>query len=102
MPDALPSISTSRGWTTIASATAGFVTAMRVTSNGVVSTVERPAVRTTRSKPLASVACAAGAGATGSRRPAAAPRCCAVGCVTEAEGERGLRLAPRSTMQSDR
>ena len=54
----MPSISTSRGWTTTASATAGFVTAMRVMSNGVLSTVERPAVRTTRSKPLLSVACA--------------------------------------------
>ena len=41
---------------------------MRVTSNGVLSTVERPAVRTTRSKPLASVACAA-----------AAPPCAAIG-----------------------
>ena len=59
MPALLPSISTSRGWTTTASATAGFVTAMRVTSNGVLSTVERPAVRTIRSKPLVSAACAA-------------------------------------------
>src|SRR6266508_3971480 len=60
VPAALPSISTSRGWTTTASATAGFVTAMRVTSNSIESTVDRPAVRRTRSKPLASVAWAAG------------------------------------------
>ncbi len=61
VPALLPSISTSRALTTTASATAGFVTAMRVMSNGVTSTVERPAVSSTRSKPLVSVACAAGA-----------------------------------------
>ena len=61
MPAPFPSISTSRALTTTASATVGFVTAMRVTSNGVTSTVERPAVRSTRSNPLLSVACAASA-----------------------------------------
>jgi len=35
VPGPLPSISTSRGWTTTASATAGSVTAMRVTSKSV-------------------------------------------------------------------
>ncbi len=43
-PGALPSIRISRGCTTTASATAGLVIAMRVMSNSVVSTVERPAV----------------------------------------------------------
>ena len=51
VPAALPSIRTSRGCTTTASATAGFVTAMRVMSKSVARTVERPAVRTMRSKP---------------------------------------------------
>src|SRR5438552_13925361 len=44
VPAPLPSINTSRGWTTVASATAGFVTAIRLMSKSVVNTVERPAV----------------------------------------------------------
>ena len=44
VPGALPSIRISRGWTTVASAIAGLVIAMRVTSKSVVRTVERPAV----------------------------------------------------------
>ena len=43
VPGALPSMRISRGWTTTASAIAGFVIAMRVTSNSVVRIVERPA-----------------------------------------------------------
>ena len=49
VPEDLPSMSTSRGATTVASATAGFVTAMRVMSKSVCRTVERPAVRVMRS-----------------------------------------------------
>ena len=48
VPGALPSMRISRGCTTTASATAGLVTAMRVTSKSVVRTVERPAVSDTR------------------------------------------------------
>src|SRR5262245_44700703 len=48
VPAALPSIRTSRGSTTTASAMAGLVRAMRVTSKSVVNTVERPTVRVTR------------------------------------------------------
>ncbi len=44
VPGALPSIRISRGCTTTASAMAGLVTAMRVTSKSVEMTVERPAV----------------------------------------------------------
>jgi hypothetical protein len=43
VPGALPSISTSRGWTTTASAIIGSVTAIRVMSKSVASTVDRPA-----------------------------------------------------------
>ena len=60
VPGALPSISTSRGWTTSASAMAGLVTAIRVMSKSVVSTVDRPVVRSTReSTPGGSGACGA-------------------------------------------
>ena len=62
VPALLPSISTSRGWTTTASATAGLVTAMRVMSKSVASTVERPAASTTRSKSGSGGCCAAGTG----------------------------------------
>ena len=48
VPGALPSIRISRGATTTASAIAGFVMAMRVTSKSVPTTVERPAVSCTR------------------------------------------------------
>ena len=44
VPGALPSTRISRGWTTTASAIAGFVMAMRVMSKSVDITVERPAV----------------------------------------------------------
>ena len=76
VPGALPSISTSRGCTTTASAIAGFVTAMRVMSNSVASTVDRPAVSTTRSKTgwAAAEPVATDAGAGGS-----AEGCCAAG-----------------------
>ena len=47
MPGALPSIRTSRGWTTVASAIAGLVIAIRVMSKSVGKTVERPAVSVT-------------------------------------------------------
>ncbi len=58
VPGALPSISTSRGCTTSASAMAGLVTAIRVMSKSVVSTVDRPVVRSTRdSTPGGSGAC---------------------------------------------
>ena len=49
MPAPLPSTRTSRGLTTTASAIAGSVTAIRVMSKSVFSTVERPAVSDTRS-----------------------------------------------------
>ena len=73
VPGALPSISTSRGWTTSASAIAGLVTAIRVMSKSVVSTVERPVVRSTReSTPGGSGACGVGAwAATGATQGAA-------------------------------
>ena len=60
MPGALPSIRISRGCTTTASAIAGLVTAMRVTSKSVVSTVERPAVSATRGSRRCGGACACG------------------------------------------
>jgi len=47
VPGDLPSTSTSRGLTTTASAIAGLVIAIRVTSNVVVTIVERPAVTDT-------------------------------------------------------
>ena len=51
VPALLPSISTSRGCTTTASAIFGSVMAMRVMSKAVVSTIERPAVSiSTRSR----------------------------------------------------
>ena len=50
VPAALPSMSTSRGATAVASATAGFVTASRVMSNDEVSTIERPALNVSFSK----------------------------------------------------
>ena len=46
---AFPSMRISRGATTVASATPGLVIAMRVTSNSVDRTVDRPAVTTMRS-----------------------------------------------------
>ena len=48
VPGVLPSIRISRAVTTVGSATAGFVTETRVMSNSVATTVERPAVTTTR------------------------------------------------------
>ena len=44
VPGLLPSMRISRGRTTIASATAGLVTAMRVTSKSGLMMVDRPAV----------------------------------------------------------
>ena len=67
VPAALPSIRISRGATTVASATAGLVKAIRVTSKSVVSTVERPAVTMIRA--IAGCDCAAGGG--GAACPAA-------------------------------
>src|SRR5262245_12750248 len=49
VPDFLPSTRISRGCTTTASAMSGLVTAMRVISKFVGTTVDRPAVTTTRS-----------------------------------------------------
>ena len=46
VPAVFPSISISRGCTTMASATAGFVTAIRVMSKSVARTIDRPAVMT--------------------------------------------------------
>src|SRR6476469_2281824 len=60
VPGDLPSTRISCGWTTVASATAGFVTAIRVISRSVLITVERPAVRFTRS--AGGIAGCAGAG----------------------------------------
>ena len=47
VPAALPSMRISRGRTTVASATSGLVTAIRVTSKSVDTMVERPAVTET-------------------------------------------------------
>ena len=47
VPAALPSTRISRGRTTVASATSGLVTAIRVTSKSVDTMVERPAVTET-------------------------------------------------------
>ena len=78
VPAVLPSMRISRGWTTAASATAGFVIAIRVMLKSVVSTVDRPAVRDTLGNSLGLAACggatggcpaAAGAGAAGAGAP---------------------------------
>ena len=69
VPAALPSIRISRGWTTVASAIAGFVIAIRVMLKSVASTVERPAVSDTFGNSLGRAAggCAL---AAAPRRPA--------------------------------
>ena len=94
VPGALPSIRISRGCTTVASATAGLVTAMRVMSKSVVSTVDRPAVS---DDPLASclpqllpsAGCAPGGEPTAGVRAAPGSRAAA----RERRGQRGLCCA---------
>src|SRR5205807_326871 len=65
VPGALPSINTSCGCTTTASATTGFVTAIRVMAKSVDRTVDRPAVSVIRWTAL--VVAALGAGCCASR-----------------------------------
>ena len=66
MPAVLPSMRISRGATTVASATAGLVRAIRLTLKSVVSTVERPAVTMIRGI----AGCDGAAGGCGAAGPA--------------------------------
>ena len=66
VPAVLPSMRISRGATTVASATAGLVRAIRLTLKSVVSTVERPAVTMIRGIP----GCDCAAGGCGAAGPA--------------------------------